>query len=806
MDFNHNGKDPSQFIEKAKKQAKRILQLSKTTPDNSFKVKSLSDAQQLLAKINGFPDWHAMNTYVFRSPSVLDKDVLKHYGNRNENKVTRCSTYPLNIDNVPYGENQEELKSSILLVLNLNVSNTLKLFNKLKDELEFTLNLKYQNISFTFIQNSFLSNENAYSLVNVAKEFNISEDDVAGFMFCEKNTSNQEVKRTERAFLLNVSTNKNTLRSYNGNLNPEDTHINFCKKIMEVFESFFSGFKGNSASFLNEDPYFMPDVSQSFNWIYQIENSDFSYTNEATRDYEIVKKFIFLVDCLIAEKMDIKINFDFTGCLNFFVADENSFSTFKKAFLSTKRCPEKMLLIEANWKFSPEQYKEDLYKTGLAFKQYSDGKIFRFNLTSENKKLPVAIFSENDQKPSEDLLKWIVMDNTFNVNNANKDGKTLVVAENYDFSFFKKRVSPYLKFKVIDFDCSAKTKLPNLFITPIGFNYINEKMAVAIFSSLRHFINDFENLGYKERVFLAELLKTLNDELEKKNYMDFHTHISDLKLSENQISKIYKLFGSDNLKKGKSIIDVIRGLWIKNEHALARTLQNEITLDVNKASETINSLDLSSLTKVKDDLKEGSNIDWEMSSERLVELQRNLSSALNLYAQKVEKDFNKFIGSPFDLASDYDFVVMNLKTSDGNDNFNFIKNYIVYLGSVFFLKTFINLPSPKKLRTKLNDNEFISKFCPSFKKNFAIIRADNLEGDFLYEVIKSIEYENASLIYTTKRLHMNFINYTDNVFYPTTLKSVVSGNNVKDFWSLETEVGDGSVLTNLLEFNRNLDD
>jgi len=67
--------NPVAFLEKIKKQAKKILKLSK---NNGLKIeiKSLSEAQNLLAEINGYPDWHAL---ISNFNNLVNKSEIQKY-------------------------------------------------------------------------------------------------------------------------------------------------------------------------------------------------------------------------------------------------------------------------------------------------------------------------------------------------------------------------------------------------------------------------------------------------------------------------------------------------------------------------------------------------------------------------------------------------------------------------------------------------------------------------------------------------------------------------------------------------------
>ena len=61
------------FIDKTKKQAKRLLDLSKGSSE--IKIKNLSAAREILAQINGYPSWHALITKFTNSCSVKEEQI-----------------------------------------------------------------------------------------------------------------------------------------------------------------------------------------------------------------------------------------------------------------------------------------------------------------------------------------------------------------------------------------------------------------------------------------------------------------------------------------------------------------------------------------------------------------------------------------------------------------------------------------------------------------------------------------------------------------------------------------------------------
>ena len=76
MDFDPqlvNSDRPHAFFERVKKQAKRLLKFAKSN-NNTIQINNLSQAQELLATLNGYPDWHALEKTIkgYQTPPMLE--------------------------------------------------------------------------------------------------------------------------------------------------------------------------------------------------------------------------------------------------------------------------------------------------------------------------------------------------------------------------------------------------------------------------------------------------------------------------------------------------------------------------------------------------------------------------------------------------------------------------------------------------------------------------------------------------------------------------------------------------------------
>jgi hypothetical protein len=102
-------------IERAKKQAKNLLKTIRQEPD--FKIESLTDAQQIIARINGFQHWHHLikSLSTKENPEKSEKEISQNNHALWSDKSNLCY---LTSDNKPfyyqpYSANQERWISAI---------------------------------------------------------------------------------------------------------------------------------------------------------------------------------------------------------------------------------------------------------------------------------------------------------------------------------------------------------------------------------------------------------------------------------------------------------------------------------------------------------------------------------------------------------------------------------------------------------------------------------------------------------------------------------------------------------------------
>jgi hypothetical protein len=156
MDFENNGQSSNNFINKIKKQAKRLLKINN---EKDIKITSLNQAQELLAQLNGFPNWHALE----QTTSVFKNDKLSNLMLKKEEYFAK-NYYVLDSD---------EYITSFFKIYDFSELQIQKFYGYKK--IFDILNTDIQNFSI-YIENK---KENKKELVNTFKvdeSFNISED------------------------------------------------------------------------------------------------------------------------------------------------------------------------------------------------------------------------------------------------------------------------------------------------------------------------------------------------------------------------------------------------------------------------------------------------------------------------------------------------------------------------------------------------------------------------------------------------------------------------------------------------------
>lgn len=227
IDAENNARNAA-FLNKTKNQAKKLFKLAK---QNQLKIEinNLSHAQEILAHINGFPDWHALEKTV--NNAIIENELPKFEVTNNTN-----STSTINLEkylNIPILRKDSSVYSFISVTyLPSEYKNFVKFINWVMQSSIFQYNMGFHNIQISIEQHIIES---------------IPQGDFQYFTY--NNNIGMDKEQFESLFKINIApqdTNKKNfgidinicLRTYESML---DEHVKFCKILTtNPFEKYFN--------------------------------------------------------------------------------------------------------------------------------------------------------------------------------------------------------------------------------------------------------------------------------------------------------------------------------------------------------------------------------------------------------------------------------------------------------------------------------------------------------------------------------------------------------------------------------------
>lgn len=364
MNYENNGQNTTNFMSKIKKQAKKLFQLSKINPSN-LQVKSLSQAQEILAQINGYSDWHALTTYITSKKIILEK-------NENEPRI--------NLERYEYGNlHYHETKESIMTFLRVNalpreIEKLQTIIENFNNMLSFLLNMGIHEMSIIFEQkNKKYNRENSYSLYEVSKGFNLSQEDAKKLFYIDKSNSKPFDENSLTIFIIITTP-----------IQHKREHINICLNMLENYKNFA----------IESIPYFEKEQLEKFqlkNGIVnkELKNSLFKNSVEIKSIKEnnkiIINKWVYLLNYLY----DKKIGF----LLKYSLVDEELTYEFED-YDNNKDLIDRIIVSimktnifveqELNYLNKPNfNYVITEDKNGLSLKSQINNRIFNYNDSSD---------------------------------------------------------------------------------------------------------------------------------------------------------------------------------------------------------------------------------------------------------------------------------------------------------------------------------------------------------------------------------------------------------------------------------------
>lgn len=363
MDFDNNGQDMTNFMHKVKKQAKRLFQLSKTH-SNNLEIHSLSKAQEILAQINGYPDWHAFEKTVASKKSVLTKQdsdtslELKRlddfYGNLYFLETEQYVTTFLRANSVPttIGKIQEKMLS----------------FHNL---FSFEINMNLHDVSVVIDQkNKLFKNDSGYNLYNISQSFDLTEEQARSLFLIDKSVFSPVDDNDLTVYIIITSSIKN-----------KKEHINLC---LSMLSNYNSQLQLESIPKIDTQTltYFQLEQGKSDEKLYE---SLFIPTGSSKNNEENIKKLItkwvYLLNFLVDKKISFIVKYSLTNqTFRFDFPDyeknKDLLDSFISSVIKTIHFSEQDLKYISKTSFNYIETKET---EGLSLKSQITGQIFNYN-------------------------------------------------------------------------------------------------------------------------------------------------------------------------------------------------------------------------------------------------------------------------------------------------------------------------------------------------------------------------------------------------------------------------------------------
>ena len=344
MDFENNGQNVTNFMHKIKKQAKRLFQVSKNN-NNNLEIKSLSQAQELLAKINGYPDWHALEKNINTSQNILQKT------NEDIIKLSKFEHHQL------YYLNNENTVSTFFRLSSINgsidsIQNTI---DKFFDAFDFHLNMDIYNISLVIEQTNNVEILGSYNLYNVSKDFNLTEEEAKKLFFIDKSTLPSYSDNKLSIYLLITSEKKY-----------ENEHLNLCLSINQIIPE------------LESLPYLNKNQINNFELTDGIINNKI---NKKLFNKKNINKWVYLINFLTDRKLNYICKYSFANKqfiykFNNYEKNKGLIDSFINSIVNTDNYSEQNLI------YYPKplcNYLEEKENIGLSLRSKVNNNIFNYN-------------------------------------------------------------------------------------------------------------------------------------------------------------------------------------------------------------------------------------------------------------------------------------------------------------------------------------------------------------------------------------------------------------------------------------------
>lgn len=227
--INHSS---NAFLKKIKKQAKNLLKLAQQQ-NSHLQINNLASAQEILAQVNGYPHWHALELTINNSFNDNKDCIITENNNELKyiNKNKKVTSF-FNIIKIPFDD----------------VSNFILYIESLKEKCAFQFNMGFHEIKLIISHHKMNVEKKEYNFSFLSQSLGIKESLVKKlFTF---NTSLTTNKTSDISALLVISTQEEMLSE----------HLNFCENFKnddtyhEVQYLLSNSLTTDQKSILEQDP------------------------------------------------------------------------------------------------------------------------------------------------------------------------------------------------------------------------------------------------------------------------------------------------------------------------------------------------------------------------------------------------------------------------------------------------------------------------------------------------------------------------------------------------------------------------
>lgn len=518
MDFEHNGQNVTNFMHKVKKQAKRLFQLSKSN-QNNLQVTSLSKAQEILAQINGYPDWHALEKHLSSSKNVLVKE-------KNEKNIE--------LEKYDYGNlhflSVNESITSILRVnsLNTGTSELLRSMSNFNDMFSFPINMGIHDIGIYFEQKQRTHNkENGYSLYEVSKSFNLTEEEAKNLFYVDKSKSASFMENGLTIYLI-ITTDKKY----------KDEHMNLCLSILDNNDINFE-----SMPYLEKEHLESLQLNNSVKND-KLENSLLKYPLYDKKDEEIyylLTKWVYLLNYLSDKKIGFLLKYSLIEkTIEYkFENYENNKDLIDNLITSAIKT-NKFNTQELKYISKPNfNYINEINNKGLSLKSMLDNRVFNYHSSSSMRTSHIDLIYGKPGSGKSVLNNMIALSSILDKDLSNLPKLGIIdIGPSYEgmINLVKNLLPVELKHTVKQFNIENNEKFAlNLFDLHLGkktYDYEDFNRIVSVIKSLFQpkegltallntaipLINDFSHKKYEndKEIQIDKLLKSLNYSLDSR--------------------------------------------------------------------------------------------------------------------------------------------------------------------------------------------------------------------------------------------------------------------------------------------------